>query len=156
MPLRYRNLIDGRALFFLSTSRSANMPFPGLPVNYSIISEILFRTAREKKVAIVGYVLMPTHVHLIIDSIDGGPGVSKFIHSFKGRVRETLQGKGKFWQDRFDDLEIRTQKHFQIKLNYIHYNPVRAGLVSNPEDWEYSSYNEWHNDEYVKDVSFYF
>ncbi len=143
-------------MFFLTTSRFVNMPFPDQPDNYSVIYEILFRTAKEKEVVIIAYVLMPTHIHLIVDSNNGGAGISKFMHSFKGRVRETLQGKGKFWQDRFDDFVIKTQKQFQIKLNYIHFNPVRAGLVSKPEDWEYSSYNEWQNDLNVKELGFHF
>ena len=91
----------------------------------------------------MAYVLMPTHVHLVLGSKSGGSGVSEFIHSFKGRVRETLQGKGKFWQDRFDDVLIFSEEKFNVKLNYIHYNPVKSGLVDDPAYWDYSSYKNW-------------
>ena len=73
-----------------------------------------------------GHVIMPSHIHILVGSPAGGPGISIFMHSLKGRVREVLQGKGKFWQDRFDDLQITSEKQFKIKLEYIHYNPLRS------------------------------
>jgi putative transposase len=143
MPLRNRYLINGPALLFLTTSRFLRKPFPGGYVNFPVIEEIIFKAAREKSIRLMGYVLMPTHIHLISGSLEGGKSISKFMHSIKGRIREDLQGKGKFWQDRYDDLLLKSEKQFIIKLNYIHYNPVRAGLVENPEDWPYSSYKIW-------------
>ena len=47
----------------------------------------------------------------------------------------------KFWQYRFDDVYIYSEDIYRIKLNYIHYNPIKAGLVNKPEDWLYSSVN---------------
>ncbi|MBV6478800.1 MAG: hypothetical protein HGGPFJEG_01557 [Ignavibacteria bacterium] len=41
--------------------------------------------------------------------------------------------------DRFDDVVIITDRVLRTKVNYVHYNPVKAGLVLNPEDWKYSS-----------------
>ncbi len=102
----------------------------------------------------MGYVLMPTHIHLISGSAEGGKGISAFIHSVKGRTRETLQGKGKFWQDRFDDLLLKSEKQFEIKLNYIHYNPVRANLVERPEEWKYSSYKDWRDKNSERGITF--
>jgi putative transposase len=92
----------------------------------------------------MAYVIMPTHIHLILGSTDGGRSISKFMHSLKGRIRETLQGKGKFWQDGFDDVILFSEEQFNVKLNYIHYNPVKAGLVNAPVDWIYSSYKNWN------------
>jgi putative transposase len=143
LPLRNRNLIDGPALLFLTTSRYLSRPFPGGFDSFPIIEEIVFRTSGEKSIKLMGYVLMPNHIHLISGSVEGGKAISKFIHSIKGRIRETLQGKGKFWQNRFDDLLLKSEKQFITKLNYIHYNPVRAGLVEYPEDWIYSSFRDW-------------
>jgi hypothetical protein len=45
-------------------------------------------------------------------------------------------------QPRFFDGALRTLKEYKEKVEYIHLNPVRAGLVSRPEDWRWSSYNE--------------
>ncbi|MBX7045857.1 MAG: transposase [Ignavibacteria bacterium] len=43
------------------------------------------------------------------------------------------------WQEGFHPLEINNQKIFNQKVEYIHFNPVRKGLVKNAEDWKYSS-----------------
>jgi putative transposase len=47
----------------------------------------------------------------------------------------------KIWEDRFDDVVLKTNRVFLIKLNYIHLNPLQAhwNLVNKPEDWKYSS-----------------
>ena len=44
----------------------------------------------------------------------------------------------KFWQDDNHAEEIFSEKFFEEKLNYIHNNPVRAGWVNKPEDYNYS------------------
>lgn len=49
----------------------------------------------------------------------------------------------KFWQKGFWDHVIRDEADFQRHLDYIHYNPVKHGLVQRPEDWPYSSYSAW-------------
>jgi len=138
MALRNRFLIE-----VLTTSRYLRRPFPSGYDYFPVIEEIIFRTAREKSIKLTGYILMPTHIHFIAGSGDGGKGISRFVHSFKGRIRETIQGKGKFWQDRYDDLLLKSERQFRTKLNYIHYNPVRAGLVELPGEWIYSSYRDW-------------
>ena len=59
---------------------------------------------------------------------------------------------------RFDDLIIYSEKQLRIKLEYIHNNPVRAGLTENALDWKYSSAVDWLSDkkgmiDIVKDYS---
>jgi putative transposase len=156
MPLRNRNSLEGPAIAFLTTSTQNWIPFPNQPHSLKIIEEILFRTVTEKGALLFSYVIMPTHLHLIAGTNLGGAGISMLMHSLKGRIREDLVGKGKFWQDRFDDLILTTEKQFEIKLNHIHFNPVRAGLVTNPEDWPYSSYLDWKNHDASRGIKFIF
>ena len=47
------------------------------------------------------------------------------------------------WQPRFFDHALRTGKEYHEKVEYIHLNPVRAGLVGHPQDWRWSSFNEY-------------
>ena len=53
----------------------------------------------------------------------------------------------KFWMSQFDDEVIRNQKMFWEKMNYIHKNPVEAGLVLRPEDYVYSSARNYVNND---------
>jgi putative transposase len=49
---------------------------------------------------------------------------------------------GGLWQPRFFDRALRTVNEYNEKVEYIHLNPVRAGLVRSPQDWIWSSLNE--------------
>jgi putative transposase len=49
----------------------------------------------------------------------------------------------KLWQKRVWDHVVRNEAGFGRALDYIHYNPVKHGLVTRPEDWEYSSFAVW-------------
>ena len=57
-------------------------------------------------------------------------------------VNERPAGGGELWQPKFLDRALRTVKEYNEEVEYLHRNPVRAGLVSRPEDWRWSSYNE--------------
>jgi hypothetical protein len=61
-------------------------------------------------------------------------------------VNQCRGADGDLWQPRFFDRGLRAVKEYNEKVEYIHLNPVRAGLVSRPEDWSRpagSSYNEY-------------
>jgi hypothetical protein len=47
------------------------------------------------------------------------------------------------WQFRFFDRGLRTVQEYSEKVEYIHLNPVKAGLVQRPQDWRWSSFNEY-------------
>ncbi len=64
---------------------------------------------------------------------------SKLLSIFRNEGRLHKNHKRKFWMKRFDDEVIRDEIMFWTKLKYIHNNPVKAGLVSKPEDYKYSS-----------------
>ena len=106
---------------------------------------------------------MPSHYYLLLQMENGRGELSKFQQDFKkitakkilekfqkednkealGVFRQAAEGlprqNYKVWASRFDDEVIRSEKWFSQKLNYIHQNPVKAGLVEKAEDWPYSS-----------------
>jgi putative transposase len=58
---------------------------------------------------------------------------------------EKRKQKFKVWQDRFDDLALYSRKILEIKLEYIHHNPVKAGLVDYPTKYIHSSAGFYHD-----------
>jgi putative transposase len=58
-------------------------------------------------------------------------------------VNQRLGAEGELWQPRFFERALRSVKEYNEKVEYIHLNPVRPGLVSRPEDRRWSSYNEY-------------
>ena len=107
---------------------------------------------------VVGYVVMPEHVHLLIgESKKANPSV--VVQVLKQRVSRRLRGRSRgkslagqlslwkdvamhrgFWQRRFYDFNVWSRKKRIEKLNYMHMNPVKRGLVTDAKLWAWSSY----------------
>jgi putative transposase len=88
-----------------------------------------------------GYVVMPEHVHLLISERERG-SLSLAVQMLKQNVaRELRLAEGSpFWLPRYYDFNVSSDATRVEKLRYIHRNPVRRGLVENPEDWKWSSF----------------
>ena len=100
---------------------------------------------------------MPEHVHLLISEPEVGTP-STVMQVLKQRTARPLlpkprrpdsrqtelfgepPGRAPFWQTRFYDFNVWTNKKRGEKLRYMHENPVKRGLVAEPEDWRWSSY----------------
>lgn len=65
----------------------------------------------------------------------------------QSKLLEELQERSPFWQARFYDFNVRTEKKRVEKLRYMHRNPVARRLVAEPEDWQWSSYRFYFLDE---------
>ena len=100
----------------------------------------VFEQVRQKyDFVIVGYVLMPEHVHLLVgEPARGDP--SLVMQVLKQRTSRRLTSDAlRFWQLRFHDFNVFTPRKWSEKLHYMHWNPVKRGLVAQPEDWRWSS-----------------
>lgn len=86
--------------------------------------------------------IMPNHVHVLIHTHAGFP-LGKIVQSWKSRsakqANALLARKGEFWAADYFDRYIRDGEHYAKALNYIHANPVKAGLCIKAEDWPWSS-----------------
>jgi len=92
--------------------------------------------------ALCGYCLMPDHIHAIIFP-DEETTISEVMRRFKLSTFQQLRHAGHrsspFWQSRFYDHALRTRREFDDALEYMHWNPVRRGLVADPAAWPWSS-----------------
>jgi len=91
---------------------------------------------------LLAWVVMPNHVHVLAEMQEGYP-LSKVAHSWKSytakRINDLLGRSGTLWQRELYDRYIRNENHLGSSINYIHQNPVKAGLVDNAEAWGFSS-----------------
>ena len=89
-----------------------------------------------------GFVVMPTHCHFIMVSQDND--LSEIMHDIKGiaafRMLDSGLTEGRLWQRGFYDHVIRNRDDLVEKLNYIHQNPIRAGLVNDISEYKHSSF----------------
>ncbi len=91
--------------------------------------------------AVAGYVVMPEHVHLLVNEPQRGL-LSKAIQALKLSVSMRSRERP-FWQAHYYDFNVSSHAKFVEKLRYIHRNPVRRGLVAKPEDWQWSSFRHY-------------
>ncbi len=111
---------------------------------------LLFKAKKEAAVSLFHYTLMPNHVHLLIKA--GKKGISDFMHSIQLQYAKYFSRKyehvGHVWQGRFKSLLIDNDEYAIACGKYIELNPVRAGLVQQPEDWPHTSYNFYAHGRY--------
>ena len=96
---------------------------------------------RRYQFVVAGYVVMPEHVHLLL----GEPRkvlLSKAIQALKLSVSVQCRERP-FWQARYYDFNVHNPEKRVEKLRYMHRNPVKRGLVDNPEDWAWSSFRHY-------------
>lgn len=102
----------------------------------------------EKRYRLLVWVVMPNHVHVIIETFSGYL-LGDVVHSWKSftakEANKLLKRRGRFWQKEYYDRFIRDEKHFDNAVFYIHNNPVKAGLVKRAEDYPFSSARFWGN-----------
>ena len=93
-----------------------------------------------------GWVIMPNHVHVLVTPL-GDHSLSGVVHSWKSytatQANKLLGRSGPFWHADYFDRFMRDEDHFVTTLEYIHLNPVKAGLCTDPSAWEWSSYHTW-------------
>ncbi len=95
---------------------------------------------------LLAWVVMPNHLHVLIETLPG-PTITQVVYSWKSftarEVNKLFGLTGQFWQRDYFDRVIRDERHLVNALEYIHNNPVKAGLVLLAEDWPYSSASRW-------------
>lgn len=144
-----RYYIPGTAVFITQVVEGRK-PFFRNPGNLSLLSETLRNVQGLHPFVMLGYVFLFDHFHIIIQPA-GKSSFSDIMHSLKPNFTKEFKKRRelppseplKFWQKRFWDHVIRDDKDFENHLHYIHYNPIRHGLVKDPGDWKDSSYFEW-------------
>jgi len=150
-------------LYFVTTTIVRWQPVFTPPAYRDILIDGLKHCIANKGLHLHGYVIMLTHAHYIL-STNHGICLSGVMRDFnthtsreitdllmrekrnsmlrvfhKAAVEDRRGNNFKVWQTGFHPIYIVSDRFYWEKLDYIHYNPVRAGLVAQPEQWIYSS-----------------
>lgn len=100
-----------------------------------------------KQYEIDAYVIMPDHVHLLITpfrEFQLDVILSNMKRFTAGKINKILEKQGKLWQaENFDHL-VRNHGYWVRYFDYIHYNPIKAGLAKTPEEYPWSSLHKWY------------
>lgn len=120
---------------------------------------LIKKKLEESNIVVLAYCIMGNHTHFLIYS-EKSEYLSKYMQRLNTTYSQFYNRKNKrvgyVFKDRYNSQEILNIKHLYNCLRYIHNNPVKAGIVINEEEYEYSSYNEFIvkrciiNDESIK------
>lgn len=160
MGLRNRNLFLDKKCFFVTTSCYKHLKLLEVDSCKLIIANSLNFIALKYKISILGYVIMPNHLHILLYFTDENKlsdsmrdlkkfcafEIRKYLESVQSSLLHLIRVENdkqifKVWEDRFDDVWIGNKELLEIKLEYIHQNPLQShwNLSQCPEDYKYSS-----------------
>jgi putative transposase len=158
MPNYRRYLVEGGTYFFTVVIHRRRPLLGSSPGRKCLRNAI--ETVRERHpFEIPALVLLPDHLHMIWTLPRANADYSlrwrrikeEFTKQFltdggqeadRSASRRKRNERG-VWQRRFWEHLIETEDDFERHLEYIHYNPVKHGLVDSPVDWPYSSFHRW-------------
>lgn len=114
--------------------------------DFRLLALAFYRACVAHPFFLTAWVFLPDHWHVI-----AAPAypvtISLVVKSVKTTstilINRRRAESRELWQARFFDRALRTVKEYNEKVEYIHLNPVKAGLVRRPQDWRWSSVNEY-------------
>ncbi len=161
MPANLHRYYGAGYSHFITTSCYQRRPLLGTPRARDLFLEVMEQIRERHQFVVVGYVVMPEHVHLLFTEPErGNPSLvlaalkQNFAHRLLRELRvnssaqtdalwTTPVAEGHVWQRRFYDFVVFTEKKRVEKLRYMHRNPVQRGLVLKPEEWLWSSFRHY-------------
>ena len=164
MPRNLKRCIGRGDLHFITFTCYQRRQLLGSARARTLAVKILAEVRARYRFRVLGYVLMPEHVHMLI-SEQAAVSPAKIVQVFKQRVSRRLRGKKRaqrgqlalrfaeegglrrFWQRRYYDFNVYSEKKLREKLHYMHMNPVEEKLVAHPRDWPWSSWTFYESGE---------
>ena len=109
-------------------------------------SRIRITKINKNNFKLYAFCLMPNHFHLLIEQIDNisiSKLISKLCTSYAKYINKKHKRVGHIFQDQFKSVLIENNPQLMWTLTYIHMNPVKDYLVKHPEEYKWSSYNDF-------------
>jgi putative transposase len=137
------------ATIFITAVTNYRIPIFKDPDNIQILFTTFKNVVLLHPYELFAYVVLPDHIHLIIQLIKGQENFSTIMKSIKGnftvnyKKAHYIQNNLVLWQKRFWDHIIRDENDLQKHLDYIHWNPVKHRYADTPLKWEQSSFPKW-------------
>jgi putative transposase len=154
--VRYRrNFVPGGTYFFTLTllDRGSSL----LVDHIDTLREAFDQCRSERPFSVDAIVILPEHLHAILTLPADDHDFPGRWRRIKGAFSASLLSKGislprhangqlALWQRRFWEHTIRDDTDFERHVDYVHFNPVKHGLVSRVHDWPHSSFHRYVRD----------
>ena len=117
--------------------------------NYRFFLRKIRLTKEKYNLDIISYCLMPNHFHLLVRQNSEkiiAKWVQKVLSGYVQAFNKQNDRKGTLFESSTKPKIINSNEYLANIIHYLHLNPIKAKLVSDPSNWEYSSYNNWSSD----------
>jgi len=142
---RLRRLVLSDRYFFL-TVRLLKGKTEMVEGDFQLLAQALREARQRQGFRLTAWVFLPDHWHAILyppHPLTVSQAMKAVKLSSMILINRRRGETAELWQGRFFDRALRTVKEYNEKVEYIHLNPVRRGLVSRPQDWRWSSVLEY-------------
>lgn len=106
-----------------------------------LLVDVLYSYRTQRRYLLHHFVVMPDHLHILATPL--GIPLERAVQFIKGgfsfRAKRELEFAGEIWQPKYHDRRVRDLEELLSFKRYIHQNPVKRGLVAEPEDYPWSS-----------------
>ena len=134
------NILNPSRIFFATTKTSMGKRVLQSDRNAGLLIDVLRSLVAERKFELHDFVIMPDHVHLLIE-VCGDMTIEKAMQLIKGRFSHRLSHefgyKGEVWQRGFTEEQVMNKQNFEDHRAYIAENPIKAGLVAFTEEYPF-------------------
>ncbi|MBU1708171.1 transposase [bacterium] len=147
MRRRHTRLSSAGSIHFITTvTRIRGLWFTGDDICTKILKIFEWHRAKHS-LECIGYVLMPDHFHALLHQQKGGMQIPQMMAVFKRETSKQLRPKdypgATLWNDHYDDVPVPGLNAIKTKLEYMHNNPIKRGLVEEPEKYPWSSARDY-------------
>lgn len=145
----YRRAQSPGGKYFFTVVTKNRKPWFNNENHIDCLRQAFRQTLLEKPFVIEAIVILPDHLHCIWQLPQGDSDFSSRWREIKKRVSRDLdrqtnhRNERQVWQRRFWEHQIRDEIDWQNHLDYIHFNPVKHGLVQQVKDWPWSSFHKF-------------
>jgi putative transposase len=134
------NILNPSRIFFATTKTSMGMRLLQSERNANLLIDVLRSLVAERKFKLHDFVIMPDHIHLLIEVVDNVT-IEKATQLIKGRfshrISHEFRYKGEVWQRGFTEEQLMNTESFEKHRQYIAENPVKAGLAISADDYPF-------------------
>ena len=148
-----RSLVPGGTIFFTVTLADRRSTL--LTDHVDMLRKVYAQVVRVHPFETVAVCILPDHLHAVWRLPSGDAdfstrwqkikgGFSQHLSPISGRSQsQRRRGERGIWQRRFWEHQIRSEVDLQRHVDYVHYNPVKHGLVNRVAEWPYSTFHRY-------------
>ena len=142
----YRRCFVPGGCYFFTVVTYRRLPLFERGPRVELLREAFREVKSKRPFEIQAMVVMPDHLHAVWQLPEGDTDYSSrwrdIKHYVSSRIETPVNHRGEkaVWQRRFWEHAIRDEEDWRRHVDYVHFNPVKHGLVSAARDWPYSSF----------------